>query len=85
MVLTLKLLLFFVCSGLYLFCGIWPVYSCPLPSCFGQIIGNIVPCFSDEFEGQSLNIVELNQITDELFLFMFGRLSDPIGLFQKIP
>lgn len=40
MVLTLKLLLFFVCSGLYLFCGIWPVYSCPLPSCFGQIIGN---------------------------------------------
>ena len=40
MVLTLKLLLFFVCSGLYLFCGIWPVYSCHLPSCFGQIIGN---------------------------------------------
>ena len=40
MVLTLKPLLFFVCSGLYLFCGIWPVYSCHLPSCFGQIIGN---------------------------------------------
>ena len=62
--------------------GLCTAASSPLVS---AKLWEIVSCFSDEFEGQSLNIVELNQITDELFLFMFGRLSDPIGLFQKIP